>query len=266
MNLLIVDDEPLARAHLRRLLERLGETVSGEAEDATEALQMAETLRPDVVFLDIQMPGISGMQLAAALQSLDGPPLIVFVTGYSEHALAAFERNALDYLVKPVSPERLAKSLARARERLADRTHPRGTRSQTSDARTGDQSDQNEPRIPELSPLSRLPVREDYTVRFIRVEEILCAVARDKRVVIRTAEGEMRTYYTLSQLGTLLPADRFLRIHDSCIVNVEQIQELHSLGSHSYSVSLTNGLQLPVSRSRYPVLQQRLHLSLLPTS
>ena len=262
MRLLIVDDEPLARAHLRRQLEALGETVSGEAEEATEALQKAESLRPDVVFLDIQMPGITGLQLAAAIQSLDGPPLVVFVTGYSEHALAAFERNALDYLAKPVSTDRLSKSLARARERLDDRA----ARRSNSDTPTVDKSNREEESAYEITPLTRLPVRDNYTVRFVRVEDILCAVARDKRVAIRTAKGETRTYYTLSQLGTLLPSDRFLRIHDSCIVNVEQIQELHSLGSHSYAVSLTNGIQLPVSRSRFPALQQRLHLSLLPTS
>ena len=262
MKLLIVDDEPLARAHLRRLLETLGETALDEAEEATEALQKAEALRPDVVFLDIRMPGISGIQLAAALQSLDGPPLIVFVTGYSEYALSAFDRNALDYLVKPLSPDRLSKSLARARERLDDRA----ARRQMPDGRNAVRSDRKEEIHPDLSTLSRLPVREDYTVRFVAVDEILCAFAREKRVVIRTAKAEMRTYYTLRQLDTLLPSDRFLRIHDSCIVNVEQIQELHSLGSHSYAVSLANGIQMRVSRSRYPALQQRLRLILLPTS
>ncbi|HLJ57570.1 MAG TPA: LytTR family DNA-binding domain-containing protein, partial [Chthonomonadaceae bacterium] len=85
-----------------------------------------------------------------------------------------------------------------------------------------------------------------------------------KRVVIRTPDGEKRTYYTLAQLETMLPADRFLRIHDSCIVNLEQIRELHSLGSHSYAVSLIDGARLPVSRSRYPKLQRRLGLASVP--
>ncbi len=261
MKLLIVDDEPLARAHLRRTLETLGETVSGEAENAAEALQRAESLRPDVVFLDIRMPGISGMQLAPALQMLEGSPLIVFVTGYSEHALAAFERNALDYLTKPVSPERLAKSLARARERI-DKSYARTTNTM------GDRDELSEADSVEAAPapLTRLPIREDYTVRFVRVEDILCAVAREKRVIIRTSEEDKRTYYTLQQLEVLLPPNRFLRIHESCIVNLDQIKELHSLGSHSHVVQLGNGIHLPVSRSRYPGLQQRLGLSLLPGS
>ena len=262
MTTLIVDDEPLARVHLRRVLEALGQEVIGEAADAAEALQEAENLHPDLLFLDIRMPGLSGMQMAAALQSLDAPPLLVFVTGYSEHALAAFEQNALDYIVKPVSPERLSKTLTRARERLDERA----TRQRNAESGKDSNTDSDKAINSVMPPLARLPIREDYTVRFIAVEQILCAVAREKRVVIRTTDSEKRTYYTLTQLESLLPADRFLRIHDSCIVNVEQILELHSLGSHSYAVRLNNGLQLPVSRSRYPLLQQRLGLAVLPSS
>jgi two-component system LytT family response regulator len=259
MKTLIVDDEPLARAYLRRMLETLNERDIIEAEDAGQALQKAETERPDLLFLDIQMPGPSGLQMAAALDSLDSPPLLVFVTGYSEHALAAFEHNALDYLVKPVSRDRLTKTLTRAREQLALRAAGKSKPEETKHSTRG----VTESSASALAPLTRLPIREDYTVRFIRVEEIVCAVAKEKRVSIRTSDGEKRTYYTLTQLESLLPAELFLRIHDSCIVNLEHIQEVHSLGSHSYVVRLTGGLQLPVSRSRYPVLQRRLGLGVL---
>ena len=125
---LIVDDEPLARAHLRRLLEAQHLSILGEAENVPEALQLTEDLRPDLLFLDIQMPGLSGMQAASALLHLAHAPLIIFVTGYSEHAVAAFEQDALDYLVKPVSPDRLTITLLRAKERLCDQ--PTGSRSE----------------------------------------------------------------------------------------------------------------------------------------
>src|SRR5437762_7674024 len=115
MTALIVDDEPLARVHLRRLLEGQEVEILGEAESATLALQQAEDLQPELLFLDIQMPGLTGMQVASALLHLDVSPLIVFVTGYSEHAVTAFEHDALDYLVKPVAADRLAKTLVRAR-------------------------------------------------------------------------------------------------------------------------------------------------------
>ena len=252
---LIADDEPLARAHLRRMLEMQQVQVIGEAEDATQALLLAEDLRPDALFLDIQMPGLTGMQAASALLHLDNAPLLIFVTGYSEHAVAAFEHDALDYLVKPVAPDRLAKTLVRARERLANR----GVQA----------SEQDASRVQKLAaqspPLRRLPVREDYVVKLLRVEEIICATSREKRVWIRTGAGEFRTYYTLTQLETLLPAEQFLRIHDLCLVSINRIEEVLFLGNHSYAVQLSDGQQLPVGRTRYAELQRRLGLDNLHT-
>lgn len=242
---LIVDDEPLARAHIRMTLESLGIAIAGEAASATDALRIAEELRPTVLFLDIQMPGMSGLHAAAALQSLEQPPLVVFVTGYSEHAVAAFERDALDYLVKPVAPERLARTLERIRARIAHQKPPE----QPSHREAIDRQAAG-------VPLRRIPIREDYSVRLIRIDEVVCAVSREKRVYIRAGDAEHRTYYTLTQLEAMLPADSFLRIHDSCIVRLELVEELLFLGNHSYMVRLSNGMQLPVGRSRYPALQR----------
>src|ERR1019366_4593470 len=111
MNALIVDDEPLARVHLRRQLEAQGVEIVGEAENALDALSLAKELQPDLMFLDIKMPGMSGMQLAESMRTLDVQPLLIFVTGYSEYALVAFEIEAVDYLLKPVSADRLVKTL-----------------------------------------------------------------------------------------------------------------------------------------------------------
>jgi DNA-binding LytR/AlgR family response regulator len=244
----IVDDEPLAREHLRRMLEAQDVAIVGEAEDAVQALQIAEDSRPDLIFLDIQMPGLTGMHVASALLHLDSAPMVIFVTGYSQHAVEAFEHDALDYLLKPAAPDRLARTLARARERL----HDASVRSEVRE-RVDDTAAQSEP-------LRRLPVREDYVVRLIKVEEILCAVSRAKRVWVQTARGEHRTYYTLAQLESLLPADRFMRIHDSCLVNIEEVEELIFLGNHAYVVRLSSNQQLPVGRTRYAALQRRLRL------
>jgi two-component system, LytTR family, response regulator len=248
MTALIVDDEPLARVHLRRLLEAQGVQVVGESENAARALEAAEELRPDLLLLDIQMPGLTGMQMASALLHLDPAPLLIFVTGYSEHAVAAFEHDALDYLVKPVSADRLAKTLMRARERLADGEARRETRQRISE------------RAVAAPPLRRLPVRADYVVHLLRVEEILCAVAREKRVVVRTKSSEYRTYYTLTQLEALLPKDQFLRVHDSCVVNLDHVEELIFLGNHAYEIRLSDSQRLPVGRTRYAELQRRLGL------
>ncbi len=274
---LIVDDEPLARVHLSRLLKAQGVEIAGEADNVATGLQLAEDLHPDIVFLDIQMPGLTGMQMATALLHLDTPPLVVFVTGFSEYALDAFDRNALDYLVKPLSPDRLARTLARARERLAHR-NAHSSRADTpveekaaAGAEERSDTDANSPlpsALPENhrpegsvpAPLRRLPIRENYAVRLVRVEEIVCAIAREKRVFVRTSGGEYRTYYTLTQLETLLPPDLFLRIHDSCLVRIEQVEEILFLGNHTYRVRLSDGEMLPVGRSRYPELQRRFGL------
>lgn len=247
---LIVEDEPLARAHLRSLLEEQAVIVAGEAEDAVRAIQLAEELNPDLMFLDIQMPGLTGLQLAEAMQNSSSNSLIVFVTGYSEYAVAAFERAALDYLLKPISPERLARTIVRAREQLAG-----------SAARTALTRLQEEIAPAEKPRLRRLPIRQDYAVRLLRVEEVCAAVAKEKRVFVRTADGEeYRTYYTLTQLESMLPEEQFFRMHDSCIVNIGNIEEILFLGNHSYAVQLTNGNRLPVGRSRYAALQSRLGL------
>jgi len=245
---LIVDDEPLARTHLRRLLEEQNVAVLGEAGNAAEALQSAEDLRPNLLFLDVQMPGLTGMQTASALLHLECAPLVIFVTGYSEYAVSAFDNDALDYLLKPVAPDRLAHTLVRARARLSD------VRQQ--------ERDQNSVDIRARSvPLRRLPVREDYAVRLVRVEDILYATTREKRVMVRTSAKEYRTYYTLTHLESLLPVEQFLRIHESYIVHIEYIEELLFLGNHSYSVRLSNGAQVPVGRTRYAELQTRLGLN-----
>jgi DNA-binding LytR/AlgR family response regulator len=249
MTALIVDDEPLARARLRRLLEAQGVGVPGEADNAADAIRLAEDLQPDLILLDIQMPVLTGMQTAAALLHLHNPPLVVFVTGYSDYAVEAFERDALDYLVKPVTPDRLAVTLARARERMAGRKARRAVRERV------------QKRFTETSPLQRLPIRTEFAVRLLPVQEILCVISRERRVFIQTADAEHRTYYTLKQLETLLPSDRFFRIHDSCLVNLESVQELLFLGDHAYEVRLSNGRLHPVARSRYADLQRRLGLN-----
>jgi DNA-binding LytR/AlgR family response regulator len=249
MTALVVDDEPLARVYLRRMLEEQGVTVMGEAETAVQAIEMSEDLRPNLLFLDIQMPGLTGLQLAEALQQSASDAQIIFVTGYSEYAMSAFDQAALDYLVKPVSPTRLAKTLVRARERLADTA-----------ARAQMAVRVNEQAAKEVQPLKRLPIRKDYSVLLVRVEEIVTAMARDKRVFVRTADGEHRTYYTLTQLESLLPEEQFLRVHDSCIVNLEMVEEVLLLGNHTYALRLSNGEQIPLRRTRYPELQRRLRI------
>jgi DNA-binding LytR/AlgR family response regulator len=247
---LVVDDEPYARAHLRSMLESADVSIAGEADNVASALQLVEDLHPAVVFLDVQMPGLSGVHMARAMAQMPQPPLIVFVTGFSDYALEAFEYGAIDYLVKPLSEERLAGTLQRIRARV-DQTSPANPATQ--------------PELPiegRAEPITRLPVRIDYAVRLLRVDDIVAASAREKRVFVLTADGvESRTYYTLTQLEQMLPPDRFARIHDSYIVSLDSVSELVYLGSHAYEVKLTNGSMLPVGRRRFADLKRRLGMS-----
>ncbi len=231
---MIVDDEPLARALLRQLLEAQRVTVVGEAEEAEEALASTQEHQPDVVFLDIRMPGIDGIELTGLLAEQEPPPLVVLVTGYSEHAVKAYEKDALDYILKPVSQERLETSLAKIRKQLSLRRRAIRPRS-----------------------LQRLPIKIENSFRIVPTESILFAMSRSKSVTIKTRTAEFKTNYTLTYLESVLPG-QFMRVHASCIVNLSAIEELLVLGNHTYGLKLASAIELPVGRQQYPKLQERL--------
>lgn len=241
----VIDDEELARAHLRKMLRDADVDVIAEGESGLEALNLTESHQPDVLFMDIQMPDMTGMEAAAAVENLDRPPRIVFVTGYSDYAVQAFEKQAFDYLMKPVAPDRLALTVARARK-MAEQEGPAHGLSDS-------------PRVTlQLTRVQRLPVRTDYAIKLIRIEDIECAIAREKRVFVRAKNAEQRTYYTLTQLESLLPREEFLRIHASAIARIDLIESVNFLGNHTYSISLAGGAVLPVGRAYYAALQGRL--------
>ena len=237
MKAVLVDDEELVRQYLKSLLLKQNVTIVAEAEDAEAGFDAIVEFKPDVVFLDIQMPGKSGMQLASAINELTLPPLTVFVTGYSEHAVTAFERSACDYLLKPVSPERLHKTLQRVQKLLETRP------------------------VPEIRPLQRLPVRADYAIRLVDLAQILYCFARDKKVFAMTMDGtEHRTFATLTELEQRLPSDQFFRVHDSYLVALTKVEELLFLGNHDYELRLHGGARVPIGRTRYPRLRENLGL------
>jgi DNA-binding LytR/AlgR family response regulator len=237
----IVDDEPLARVWLGGALEAQGVQIVGEGESGVEALQLCEAKRPDALFVDIRMPDLTGMEAAAALGQLASPPKLVFVTGHAEHAADAFERAAFDYLLKPVGAERLATTLARLRRQKAASEPSRETR-------------------PSLGIGQRLPVRTDYAIRLLRIEDIECALAHEKRVFIFAGSEELKSTYTLTQLEQILPPDLFMRIHASVIVHIDRIEQINFLGNHTYNARLAGGRLVPVGRSQYGELQRRLGL------
>jgi len=239
---LVVDDEPLPRLHLVRLLEEAGLGTVRQAPGAAQCLEIMarERERPHWLFLDVRMPGVDGLSLADIIRAAPGAaPAIVFVTGYEDYAVQAFECAAVDYLLKPVRRERLAITLGR----LAAAGAPRAADPASAGV------------------LQRLPIRTDYATRLVDIDEIVAAYAHEKKVQVVTRDASYPTYYTLSQLEERLPADRFLRVHDGWIVNLAEVLEIHNLGSQTYQIRLRHHPRpAPVSRRRVHELHRRLGL------
>lgn len=240
LRVLVVDDEDPARAILREYLAREeGVTVVGECRNGFEAVKAVSELKPDLVLLDIQMPKLSGFEV---LELVGREVAVVFVTAFDEHAVKAFEVNAVDYLLKPVSPERFAAALARARERLRAR-QPLPVAGLLSASR------------PAGAPLTRILVRQGPRVHVIPVEALDYAEAQDDYVSLRSAGKEYLKQQTLSELEESLPADRFVRIHRSYLLNLERLARIEPDGADSRTAILTDGTRLPVSRAGYARLK-----------
>jgi two-component system LytT family response regulator len=215
---LIVDDEPRARQFLERLLGEHAEVeVIGQARNGAEALAQVAALSPDVVFLDIQMPDLSGLEVARHLAGAEAP-ILVFVTAYDQHAVEAFEVAALDYLLKPIRRERLAETMRRVTQEARSGRPAAG---QAEAVRAVLQS----PGVQRgLEPLRRLPVRFRREVRLLELEQVSRIISRD-RVVLACADGrEYLADYTLQELEERLPPGRFLRAHRAALVNVDAIE------------------------------------------
>lgn len=238
MRVLIADDEPLARRRLRDLLGDLGgHEIVGEAQDGREACELASALSPDAVILDIAMPVLDGLEAARHLAGLPTPPAVIFCTAYDEHALAAFDAHAVDYVVKPIRAERLAAALARA-ERFGHGTPPAKP-------------------MP-TARRSHLSARMRGALRLIPVQDIRYLQAEEKYVVVHHANGEDLIEDSLKSLEAEF-GERFIRIHRNCLIATDQIKELAREADGREIVRLRNDpASLEVSRRCLPGVRQRL--------
>ncbi len=232
MRALIVDDEPLARRELRRLLAAHAEVeVIGEAGSAAEAARAIETLAPDVLFLDVQMPQRTGFQL---LESLDDAPQVIFTTAYDEHAVRAFEVGALDYLLKPISPARLATAIGRVRERLAA------------------------PKRRDVLPLDRpLLVREGEQSWFVRLADVALIEAAGNYVQLHFGAHRPLLLHSLSGLETRLDPDHFFRASRGAIVNLHWIERFETGPRLELVAHLKDGRVVPFSRRQTTEFRKR---------
>jgi two-component system, LytTR family, response regulator len=240
---LIVDDEPLARERLRKLLETEADIeIVGECADGGDAVAVSARQRPDLIFLDVQMPELDGF---GVIERLEGQPLpaVIFVTAYDRFALKAFEVHALDYLLKPFDRERFQKALERARQLVQQRQS--GDLSHRLSSLIGDlKAEKAEPKY-----LDRLAVKTEGRVLFFKIEDIDWIEAADNYVGIHVGNEEHLHRETMASLETKLPPQRFLRISRSTIVNIERIKEMQPMFHGDYVVILKNGTRLSLSRN-----------------
>ena len=236
---LIVDDEPLARAHLRSLLRERGDVdVVGECGDGRSAIDQIRQLTPELVLLDIQMPELDGLEVIREV----GPtemPAVVFVTAYDEHALAAFEVHAFDYILKPVSRQRFTKAIDRV-VGLIRTESPSGERPLEALI---------EAMRTERTALDRIAVKADGRVLFIRVSDIDWIEADDDLVRIHAGKAIHAHRSTLTHLEERLPASKFLRVHRSTLVNVDRIREIQPWFQGDWVLILHDGTRLHSGKS-----------------
>jgi DNA-binding LytR/AlgR family response regulator len=249
MKTLIVDDEPIARRVLREGLEQLsGVQVIGEADNGKSALEQIAKLRPELVFLDLQMPVMSGFEVVRNLAGKD-MPIIVIVTAFDQHAIQAFEAGAVDYLLKPVQEARLQKAVERARSL---RHQPLEIANQA--ARIASAA---EPSIPAAS--RRIIGRNGPDYVLLDTEEVLAFQAERELVWIVTAKQRFLATQPLCGIEERLPAQRFQRVHRNALVNLNHIRKMSALSSQRWLITLSNALQIVVSKRRAHEIRQILH-------
>lgn len=240
---MIVDDEAPARSELRFLLEQTGKIGSIiEASSVRSAIEMLMEARVDVVFLDISMPGASGLQLAEALYKLKNPPAIVFVTAYSDHAVEAFDVDAVDYLMKPVEEARLDRAI----EKVIARAKPAAV---------------VEPAAAKPSNIERIPVEKGGRKVLIPVDQIRFIMAKDDYSCIFTDDDRFLSTTSLAQFESKLGEFGFFRVHRRYIVNLANVEDVETVPSGAIQLGV-NGVdeRIPVSRRRVVPLKKALNL------
>ena len=236
----IVDDEPLARDWLRTLLsEEPGVALVGEARDGREAISKIVETRPDLLFLDVQMPEVDGFEVLRALEP-DALPVVIFVTAYDTHAVRAFEVHALDYLLKPFERDRFRVAMERARERCT----PRG-----GEAAARRLLELLESLAGKTLGLDRVAVKTDGVIRLVRLKDVDFIEATGRYVTLHAGKEQHVVRETMNELEAKLDPAVFARVHRSAIVNLDRVRELKTESHGEVTIVLSDGRTLRWSRS-----------------
>lgn len=231
MKVLVVDDEPLARDELGYLLEQNNQVEKViEANGVSSARQAIEIYHPDLLFLDIQLEDGSGMAFAKQLKAQDDSPYIVFATAYDQYALAAFEAEAIDYVLKPFEQTRIDDAVSRVAKLIS--------RSENVSSLNNEQ---------QMNP--RISLTSDERTIVIQKRNILYIHAQDGNVSVHTKDKEITSKQSLASLLKLMDPKRFIRVHRGFAVNLNEVRELQPSFNHTYELTLSNNIKIPVSRS-----------------
>lgn len=245
LKVLIADDDIGMRTVLRKIVDRVeGFLLVAEAGDGKSALELCEKLKPNVVFLDVEMPEMNGVECAHAIQDMDPGTIIIFATAHDAYMGDAFEVYAFDYLIKPFKLERVIQTLERARERLTFRSVPVAAKASGTKAITG-----------------RMMLRHREGVSFVNLQDILLVQREDRTTVLYTADGERYvTGDSLTEMEERLPKDAFFRCHKSYIINLNHIKDITPYGRWTYVVRLEGTRHdALITHEKYEELERMFH-------
>ncbi len=259
LKILIIDDDERERIVLRYIIEQMDDVkITGEASNGIEGVMLAKEKKPDLVLLDILMPELDGIQTARRLRELANPPLFVFVTLHAEKAVEAFNVGALDYIVKPIEPNRIRETIERANKRLA---HEKFIEAKVEEKLRERINILLKGLRKEDINYAKLPIKERGKIILLNQEDVVYAESREKKVYVYTDEGEYATNYTLNQLEGRLDSTSFFRVHQAFIVNLNRAKEIVPFGEGSYLINLDQSKkQIILSRARARTLKNKLNI------
>lgn len=238
---ILIDDEPLARSMVLEYLKGMPEfQVVAECNDGFEGVKAIQQHQPDLVFLDIQMPKLTGFEM---LELLDNYPHVIFTTAFDQYALKAFEKNAIDYLLKPIRPDRFQKAIEKFKNAFQQKESPSVNAHAWKEAM-------------EPEALERVVVKRGNQIKIIPVEQIIYLEAYDDYVKIHTRDGMHLKNKTMASFEKRLNGKHFVRIHRSFIVKVDQLEKIEPMEKDSYIATLHNGDKVNISKAGYARLKQ----------
>jgi two-component system LytT family response regulator len=256
LRVMIVDDEQLAREHIEdRLAHEENVEIVGTADNGDDAVEAIRRLKPDLVFLDVQMPGRTGVQVAETLLP-EGMPSVIFTTAFDQYALKAFELAAVDYLVKPFDDDRFSEAFRRARKSIELQDVERMTRRLLSMLEASQQRPAEEPK--KSAYLQRIPVEMRGQMRVVPVDRIDYITASGPYAELHVADRTFTVRERMQDLEERLDPEVFMRVHRSVIVRLDRIDVMLRSSGGDYAVRLKDGTELSVSRARREALEQRL--------